>query len=415
MTAERSHSSISRPVRIVMVGISGYGSHYLRTLLDNCSSEEAELVGAVDPFPEHAVITPELEAGGVPLFRSLEEFYKGSRAELAVISSPPHFHVSQSLEALEHGNSVLCDKPVGVTVQEVDRLIEQKNKAGKEVLVGFQWSYSRAIQSLKADILQGRWGKPRRLKTLCFWPRDLDYYRRNDWAGRVRNPQGAWILDSPAHNAMAHFLHNLLYLLGSRTDTSAIPVKIKAEAYRTFPIENYDTAACRIWTEDGAELLFYASHASSRDWGPMFFLDFEEASICFGETGREIVAKDLRGVEVSYGSPDDDDQFQKLFDAIAVVQGKGDVVCGPEASRSQVLCVNGIQESVGEITELPPVLVERSAEGKVVSKAVEQALTICYQRGVLPSEANQSWARGGETIDLSRYSHFPARQMSDAC
>jgi hypothetical protein len=209
---------------------------------------------------------------------------------------------------------------------------------------------------------------------------------------------------------MAHFLHNLLYLLGEQTGTSAVPVKIKAEAYRAFPIENFDTTACRVWTEAGTELLFYASHTSSRDWGPMFSLDFEGAAIGFGETGREIVARDLCGTEVNYGSPEDDDQFQKLFDAIAVVRGKGEVVCGPEASRSQVVCINGIQESVGEITELPPVLVDHNTDGKVTAKAVEQALTICYQRGVLPSEANQSWAKAGRTIDLTGYSFFPSEQ-----
>ena len=260
---------------------------------------------------------------------------------------------------------------------------------------------------MKSDIRKGIWGKPRRLKTLCFWPRDLAYYQRNSWAGNLQDAEGRWILDSPAHNAMAHFLHNLLYLLGDRPDSSAVPARIKAEAYRAFPIQNYDTTACRIWTDKGTELLFYASHAVSRDWGPMFLLDFEEATISFGETGQDIVARDLSGGEKRYGSPDDEDQFKKLFEAIQVVQGRREVVCGPEASRSQVVSVNGIQDSVGAVTDLPLVLLQQSMEGKVMAKAVEQSLTICYQRGVLPSESNQSWAQAGKIIDLTNYIHFP--------
>ncbi len=413
MYTVKSISHLTKPVKVVMVGIAGYGFYYLKTLLEKCSPEEVEIVGGVEPYPDKAEISDELKTRGIPVFSSLEEFYdKGREAELVVVASPLHFHVPQSILALQHGSHVLCDKPVGVTVQEVDRLIAQKDTANKEVLVGFQWSYSQAIQALKSDIRKGIWGKPRRLKTLCFWPRDLAYYQRNSWAGKIRDSKGHWILDSPAHNAMAHFLHNLLYLLGDRPETSAVPAKIKAEAYRAFPIDNYDTTACRIWTGEGTELLFYASHAVSRDWGPMFLLDFEEATISFGETGQEIIARDLRGGEKRYGSPEDDDQFKKLFDAIQVVQGRREVVCGPEASRSQVVCVNGIQDSVGTITDLPPVLVQRSAEGRIVAQAVEQSLTICYQRGVLPSESNQSWAQAGENIDLSDYVHFPIMQAS---
>jgi predicted dehydrogenase len=404
---------VNRPINVLMVGIAGYGYCYLKTLLDRCSPDEVQIVGAVEPYAERAELSDELKTRGIPVFSSLEDFYaEGRKADLTVIASPLHFHVPQSILALQNGSHVLCDKPVGVTVQEVDRLISQKNAGNKEVLVGFQWSYSRAIQELKSDIQRGLWGKPMRLKTLCFWPRDLAYYQRNDWSGKIRDPDGRWILDSPAHNAMAHFLHNLLYLLGDRPDTSAVPAKIKAEAYRAFPIENYDTTACRVWTCEGTELLFYASHAVSRDWGPMFLLDFEEATISFGETGQEIIARDLKGSEKRYGSPEDDDQFKKLFDAIHVAQGRGEVVCGPEASRSQVVCVNGIQDSVAKIIDLPQVLVHRSSEGKIAAKAVEQSLTICYQRGVLPSESNQSWVQAGEPLDLSSYVHFPANQTS---
>jgi hypothetical protein len=49
----------------------------------------------------------------------------------------------------------------------------------------------------------------------------------------------------------------------------------------------------------------------------------------------------------------------------------------------------------------------------VVAKAVEQAMTICYQRGVLPSEANQSWAEAGESVELGDYRFFPSLPGSE--
>ena len=40
----------------------------------------------------------------------------------------------------------------------------------KIVAIGYQWSFSDAIQKLKADVIAGIFGKPRRLKTLVLWP-----------------------------------------------------------------------------------------------------------------------------------------------------------------------------------------------------------------------------------------------------
>jgi len=42
-------------------------------------------------------------------------------------------------------------------------------------MIGYQWSYSEGIQSLKKDILSGLFGKPIRMKSLCLWPRDFAY------------------------------------------------------------------------------------------------------------------------------------------------------------------------------------------------------------------------------------------------
>ena len=89
--------------------------------------------------------------------------------------------------------------------------------------VGFQWSFSKAIQNLKKDILNGRWGTAKRLKTLIAWPRTHDYYQRNSWVGALKNDQGAWILDSPVSNATAHFLHNCWYILGDSPDSVPFP------------------------------------------------------------------------------------------------------------------------------------------------------------------------------------------------
>jgi len=395
-------------VSVVLLGIGGMGESYLETLMGEFSPAEVRIPAVVEPYPERSEYRFELKKRGIPILSHLSAFYEtGQSADLVVICSPIHFHVPQACEALENGSCVLCEKPIGATVQEAQRLIRAKDKAHRWVMIGYQWSFSRAIQALKKDILSGSFGRPIRLKTLCFWPRDEAYYQRNDWAGKIMD-KGNWILDSPANNAMAHFLHNLFYVLGEHTERSAMPSEVMAELYRVYPIDSYDTVACRAFTNEGVELLYYASHAISKDMGPMFSFDFEEATVTYGEIIDEIAAKNRKGSEKLYGNPESEHPLRKLFEAVRMIQEPGPILCGPEAACAQTLCMNGMQDSVPEIQNFPESMIHRdSKEKKRFVKGLEQELHDCYQKGILPSEAKLSWACEGRRVSLENYSYFP--------
>jgi hypothetical protein len=256
--------------------------------------------------------------------------------------------------------------------------------------------------------MSGKFGKPLRLKTLCFWPRDEAYYKRNDWAGKIKDPEGRWVLDSPANNAMAHFLHNLFYILGDKLDGCAMPSEITAELYRTYPIENYDTVACRAFTHEGAEILFYASHTTSDDLGPMFAMEFELATVTYGEVDDDIIARDHKGNTKHYGSPEAEHPLRKLFEAVETIRESKAILCGPDASVAQTLCMNGMQESVSTIMDFPDSKITSDPEyNRRWAKDLLQELQDCYKRGILPSEAKRDWARPGKPVNLTNYHHFP--------
>jgi predicted dehydrogenase len=397
-----------KPVSIVMVAIGGYGHYYLKTLFEELPPGKVLINGVVDPDPKSSQLYPTLKKHNIPAFSSLGDFYKsGGTADLAIIASPIHYHVDQSCEALQQESHVLCEKPVAATVQEVDRLITVRDQTRRWVMIGYQWSFSESIQSLKRDILKGQFGKPVRFKTLYLWPRDSAYYNRNNWAGKKSSKDGRWILDSPANSAMAHDIHNLFFLLGETPDTSSVPVEVTAEAYRANTIENYDTVACRIRTEKDVEILFYGSHAVPEKKGPLFSLEFDDALITLDETG-DIIAKNRTGLEKHYGSPFGSHQFTKLFHAVDSVIQPLPIVCGPEAGRSQVVCMNGIQESVGEIVPFPEsnVIIDKK-NGLRWVRELKELFHDCYEKAVLPCETNIPWTRCGQWIDLKNYTSYP--------
>ena len=407
---------MSRRISIVLVGIGGYGNSYVSALLDSPKQDAFLVVGAVDPSPTSCKRLAEIEARGIPVYASLESFYDENRADLAIISSPLHFHASQTRLALTNGSHVLCEKPLCVTPDDAIQMSQLQVESGKEVVVGYQWSFSEAIQKLKRDILEDVLGKPIRLRTLVLWPRDEAYYHRNKWAGAKRSTDGNWVLDSPANNACAHFLHNMLYVLGDRVDTSALPSAVNAELYRAYPIQNFDTAAIRCITADDVELLFLTSHAVGQRTGPRFIYEFENAVVTyFDGLSPDITATFHDGLTKNYGSPERD-KMRKLWLTIAAVEN-GDTIgtnsiCSIEAAAAQTRCSWAAVLSSPEITVLPATFVETQIETgarQLVVDGLAEDLIACHEQGKLPSELGFAWANAGKTIALE--SELVAKQI----
>jgi hypothetical protein len=247
------------------------------------------------------------------------------------------------------------------------------------------------------------------------WPRSLDYYGRNNWAGKLRSKEGAWILDSPVNNAVAHYLHIMFYLLGAAVDKSALPAEAQAELYRANAIENYDTACLRSKTTTGVEVFFAASHAIDRQFPILGEFNFEKARVEYDQnSGFRAVFSDGRIKQ--YAPPSQDEHASKLWQAAEAARSGGSLVCGLEAAMAQTICMNGAQESAPAIKAFPCELVESrkidfNQDGHpaeyVVVNGLADALEACYHAWKLPSEMGAAWAQAGCRVDLRGYEWYP--------
>lgn len=389
-----------------LAGIGGYGGTYLTYLLDHADQLGVRLLGAVDPYAQRSPHLPRLQAAKIPVYPDLTDFYANHQADLMLIVSPIQHHMPQARLALGHGSHVLCEKPLSATIQDGLATMEAERDSGRFVAIGYNWSFTDSIQALKADILRGRFGRPLRLKSLVLWQRWVPYYTRNRWAGRIRDEDGAWILDSPVNNATAHYLHNMFYLLGDDSHTSAQPVDVQAELYRANAIENYDTAALRAHTEGGVEILFYTAHPVAHDTGPIFHFEFEEATITYNGPGSEMLAQFHNGLIQSYPDPNVTAHTDKIHRCIENVRKGTRPLCDVAAATAHTRCMNGAQES-SPIVDFPRALIhDEGSRGWVDDLA--DTLLFCYQQNILPNERDGvAWASPGQIVDLRAYDSFP--------
>ncbi len=399
---------MKREVTAVLCGVGGYGATYAQALVSHAKEQNVRLVGAVEPFPDGAKHLSELLAMGARHYASLEDFYRENDAELCVVSSPIQFHKEQTLFALSKGSHVLCEKPVCAVVQDAYAMAAARDAAGKLVGVGYQWSFSPAIERLKADVLAGVYGKPRCAKTVVLWPRDRKYYTRGvGWAGSRKDRAGRWVLDSVVSNATAHYLHNMLYVLGGAPDRSADPVSVQAALYRANPIDMYDTACLKVGLAGGAYAYYIGSHAVSELCDPVQEFVFEKGTVAFDAQSApraeaHFVGRLQDGRVIDYGPPDEDHAVgTKMYRMADAVRGAASVPCGVEAALCHTKAVNGALLSMAP-ADFPREVVSVQGEGPLYHvPGLAQILLRCYKETRLPTAADAPWLAPGETADIS--------------
>ena len=112
-------------------------------------------------------------------YGSYEELLADEHIEAVYIPLPNHLHVPWAIKACEAGKHVLCEKPIGLSVEEVKQLIAARDRAG--VLVGEAFMVRTAPQWVRARglIRAGRIGE---LKAIMG---AFSYFNRD--AANVRN------------------------------------------------------------------------------------------------------------------------------------------------------------------------------------------------------------------------------------
>ncbi|HRX42103.1 MAG TPA: Gfo/Idh/MocA family oxidoreductase [Clostridia bacterium] len=399
-------------MKILLIGIRGYAKVFMDALFANKPGEDFEFVGYVYPKNRTSAIPQELIDNNITRYDSLEEFYENNEADLVIISSPIQLHVSQTIEALENGSNVLCEKPIAATIQDALKMQEASERTGKFVAVGFQWSFSEPILSLKKDILDGVYGKPLSCKTVVQWPRSERYYNRSSWAGKIKDEDGEWILDSVANNATAHFLHNMFFALGEKINESAYPANIQAEMYRANAIENYDSFMARIKTDNGVDMIFLASHAVPENINPVFEFRFEKGTVTFDSAKDNIIyGTTSDGVTKSYGNPFDD-EMRKIFTSIKAIRGEDVIPCDILTASPQLITINAVSEHLRIVDFPEDVLVRQPLKEPglettlIYVKDIKDVLNDCYSKEKLPSELGVSWAVSQGSFEVGEYTEF---------
>lgn len=122
--------------------------------------------------------------------------------DLIVNASPSHLHIPLTEQALKAGFNVLCEKPFGRRVSDVDRLIARSREVGKTLAVFQQSRFAPYFQQVKAVVDSGVLGRIVMVK-IAF----NGFGRRWDWQ-TLRTMDGGNLLNTGPHplDQALHFI-----------------------------------------------------------------------------------------------------------------------------------------------------------------------------------------------------------------
>ena len=281
------------PFEYGLIGVGGFGAQHLAVLRSLEQSGEIRLAAVCDPgihrFPE---VEADLKRCKVRIYQDyLEMLDREDNLAAVTIAAPIPLHDRMVKACLGTGVFVYLEKPPVPLLSQLDDLIAADKE--RKVAVGFQMIESDWSRQFKQWIAEGKLGEVLEIRAAACWPRADSYYQRAKWAGRMAI-DGEPVFDGPATNALAHLIHNIMFLAAVGPGEFDAPVEVQGELYRARPIESYDTACMRGRFSSGTRFFAAVTHATEKP------LPFQMEIV--GTKGWARIAEDSQLVESSLGS-----------------------------------------------------------------------------------------------------------------
>lgn len=244
MSQERS---VSDPILFGVIGVGVIGKAHVKRLQSGAA--DATLVALADAIPEAAAAVAE-EYDTVAL--TPDELLARDDIDAVVIAVPSGLHADITVQALDAGKHVMLEKPIDVTVDAADRIIEAEKRSGKVLTVMSQRRFAPHNQYLQHAISSGGFGRVTAATVeVALW-RTQEYYDSGEW-------RGTWALDGGGAlmNQGVHLVDMVLWLLG---DVDEVYAHTGLLAHERIEVEDAVTITAR--SKTGALITFIATTAA---------------------------------------------------------------------------------------------------------------------------------------------------------
>lgn len=402
-----------RPLRVGLVGVTGYAQAYCEGLQMLAEGGEVEWAAVTIVNRSEASRQVDFfESEGVPIYDDFQTMLDCEENNLDWVCLPTGigWHRSMTVECLRRGLPVLVEKPLAPTLQDVALIQKAEREAEVPVGVGFQYMYIDETWQIKKRLLAGDIGEIQCMDGLALWPRAHSYYDRNEWSGKLHDGT-FWILDSPLHNALSHLVNLILFWSGSQLEKGADLQWASAELYRAKPIASYDTLRTEARVDNDVPVSLILSHSTLHKIDPEIRITGTKGSFTWRFCGHHTF--EVAGKTESFRAPRLVPTRERMFERMSRhLRGESIPMCTTELAKGAVKWVNAVHD-ITPIAGIPARYRRRLEDdtGEVFDSVIDleyHLMRSFYERRSL-ADLGVPWAVAPGERDLRNYTAFEGR------
>jgi len=193
----------NQTIKFAVIGAGHIGKRHAEMIR---REEESELVALID-------VRSKDECGAeifdVPFFNSLDELIEsGIEFDVLNVCTPNGLHANQSIQGLSNGKHIVCEKPMGLSKDNCEKVIFKSLQMSKNVFCVMQNRYSPPSEWIKSVVDQKLLGDIFMVQLNCYWNRDDRYYKAGGWKGTSDLDGGTLFTQ------FSHFIDIMYWLFG---------------------------------------------------------------------------------------------------------------------------------------------------------------------------------------------------------
>jgi len=173
----------------------------------------------------------------IQAYSDYNEMLNRDDIDIVCVCTPSGAHMEPAVAAAEAGKHVIIEKPLEITLERCDAIIESCEKANVRLCAIFNSRFSDASQLVKDTVSSGRLGQLTLGDAYVKWYRSQDYYDSGDWRGTMELDGGGALM-----NQSIHAIDFLQYVMGPVESIQAFTDTL---AHKRIDVEDVAVAALR--------------------------------------------------------------------------------------------------------------------------------------------------------------------------
>lgn len=296
---------MSSPLGFAVIGCGMIARFHAKAISEIPGARVSALVSRSAPNAEK--LLAETGTPACPVFTTLADALTAPGVDAVVITTPSGAHLEPAVQAAAAGKHVVVEKPLEITAERCDRIIEACDKHRVKLCTIFPSRFADSSQVLKNAVSAGKFGRLTLGETTCKWWRSQAYYDEGGWKGTQALDGGGAMM-----NQAIHSVDLLLWMMGDAVVVTGFTAMLAHER-----IEVEDTAAAVLRFQSGALGVIQATTSVHPG--------YPKTIAVHGDRGSAVIEQeDVLRWDFNPPTPDDDEVRRRFAAKVGASGGAAD-------------------------------------------------------------------------------------------